>query len=59
MGKLKLLKEIIKMDKDVSSNPELKIKMEEWIENKYGTIKWKNLNVIDIKKTLEHYKEIK
>lgn len=59
MGKLKLLKEIIKMDKDVSSNPELKIKMEEWIENKYGTIKWKNLNVIDIKKTIEHYKEIK
>jgi len=57
MGKLKLLKEIIKMDKDVSSNPELKIKMEEWIENKYGTIKWKNLNVIDIKKTLEHYKD--
>jgi len=59
MGKLKLLKEIIKMDKDVSSNPELKKEMEAWIEQNYGTIKWKNLNVRDIKKTIEHYKAIR
>lgn len=59
MGKLKFLKEIIKMDKDVSSNPELKEKMETWIKENYGTVKWKNLTVRDIKKTIEHYKEIR
>jgi len=59
MGKLKLLKEIMKMDKDVSRNPELKTRMEKWIVEKYGTVKWKNLNIHDIKKALEYYKEIK
>lgn len=59
MGKLKFLKEIIKMDKDVSRNPELKTKMEEWIITNYGNVSWKNLSVKDIKKTIEHYKAIK
>jgi len=59
MGKLKLLRQLYKMEKNVEKNPKLKSKMEKWILKNYGKIKWNEMTLEDIHKTLSFYESIK